>query len=464
MSAMRDLYHFTNIRSARNVTRGKVNIIGVVLEHGFPRQTKGTDWYYFVRIIDETHHDPGLPVQIFFETMAKSPRVLSPGDIMQFQNVTMKVVGDDVCAVYNKKYSSFALYNGSDGSVPYQTSERFRERDLDKRFVTDLRRWFRDFPIDQGRNDISIARNLTEGEHFDLFCKVLYIYDGAESQWTAFVWDGSDAPPANIHKKLSEEMHQPLALHVETFSLARDVVCSFPTLGTVLRVITQDIEPDFLPLFRTGSWIKLSNLLCELYDGLWRVVLTQYSRIRFASYGDRFRPEPQRLYDERLLRNPRSLRRMPQWSLPWPSRITEVDFDDDCEFHTLMDVVTSPEVMVGYKCVVRVVSILPCRAMDYHFPVGICKIRLTLEDPTTRIHAFLYAEDGLKFFEGSSSDEVLSGMRNALLGAAANIDGDEGEDTPRNPPWVQVCLRVKCETKDVLESREYMVFGTKLRA
>lgn len=69
----------------------------------------------------------------------------------------MKVVGDDVCAVYNKKYSSFALYNGSDGSVPYQTSERFRERDLDKRFVTDLRRWFRDFPIDQGigeRNDI----------------------------------------------------------------------------------------------------------------------------------------------------------------------------------------------------------------------------------------------------------------------------------------------------------------------
>lgn len=55
-------------------------------------------------------------------------------------------------------------------------------------------------------------------------------------------------------------------------------------------------------------------------------------------------------------------------------------------------------------------------------------------------------------------------MRNALLGAAANIDGDEGEDTPRNPPWVQVCLRVKCETEDVLESREYMVFGTKLRA
>ncbi|KAM5570401.1 protection of telomeres protein 1b-like [Rosa sericea] len=463
MSSMRDLYHFTKIRAARNVKRGKVNIIGVVLEHGFPRKSKGTDWYYFVRIIDETYHDPGLPVQIFFETMDRSPRVLSPGDIIQFQSVTVKVFGDEVSAVYNKQYSSFALYDARDGSVPYQTSQRFRERDLDKRFVTDLRRWFRDFPIDEGPNNFSFARQLTEGEHFNLFCKVLYVYEGAEGQWTAFVWDGSDAPPALIHKKLLEEMHQPLALHMESFSLARDIVCSFPTLGTVLRVISQDIEPDFLPLLRAGNWVKLTNLMCELHDGLWRVVLTQYSRIHYASNGDQFKPQPQRLYDERLLRNPRNLRRMPQWSLPWPSRITEVDFDDDCEFRTLMDVVTSTEVMVSYKCVVRVVSVLPCRAMDYNYPNGILRIRLTLEDPTTRIHAFLYAEDGLKFFNGPSSDEVLSTKRNALVGASANIDGEEEEDTPRNPPWVQVCLRAQYQIEGDLESREYIVFGTKLR-
>ena len=62
----------------------------------------------------------------------------------------MKVFGDEVCAVYNKKFSSFALYDGRDGSAPYQVSQRFRERDLDKTFVTSLRRWFQDFPIDQG--------------------------------------------------------------------------------------------------------------------------------------------------------------------------------------------------------------------------------------------------------------------------------------------------------------------------
>lgn len=62
----------------------------------------------------------------------------------------MKLFADEVTAVFNKKFSSFALYDGRDGSVPYQTSEKFREKDLDKRFVTDLRRWFRDFQIDEG--------------------------------------------------------------------------------------------------------------------------------------------------------------------------------------------------------------------------------------------------------------------------------------------------------------------------
>ncbi|KAK9925744.1 hypothetical protein M0R45_023010 [Rubus argutus] len=460
--SMRDLYNFTKIRNARNVSRSKVNIIGVVLEHGFPRQSKGTDWYYFVRIIDETYQDPGLPVQVFFETRDRSPRVLSPGDIIQFQSVTMKLFADEVTAVFNKKFSSFALYDGRDGSVPYQTSEKFREKDLDKRFVTDLRRWFRDFQIDEGSNDFSFVRQLTEGEQFNLFCKVLYVHEVAGNQCLAFVWDGSDAPPARIHKKLLEEMHQPLALHLESFSLARDIVCSFPTVGTILRVVFQDVGTEFLPLLRAGNWVKFANLMCEVHDGLWRVVLTQYSRIRYTPNGDHVIPEPQRLYDERLSRSPRNLRRMPQWSLPWPSRITEVDLDDDCEFHTLMDVITSLEVTGCYKCVVRVVSVLPCRAMDYHYPVGVHRIRLTLEDPTSRIHAYLYAEDGLKFFDEPSSDEVLSRKRNALLGASANLNGVETEDTPRNPPWVQVCLRAECQIEGDIESRQYLVFGTRL--
>lgn len=90
-------------------------------------------------------------------------------------------------------------------------------------------------------------------------------------------------------------MHQPLALHLESFSLVRDIVCSFPTVGTVLRVVFQDIGTEFLPLLRAGNWVKFANLMCEVHDGLWRVVLTQYSRIGYTPNGDHVIPEPQRL-------------------------------------------------------------------------------------------------------------------------------------------------------------------------
>lgn len=49
-----------------------------------------------------------------------------------------------------------------------------------------------------------------------------------------------------------------------------------------------------------------------------------------------------------------------------------------------------------FKCVVRVVAVLPCQAEKLCSPSGTYRIRLTLEDPTARIHAFVVAEDGVR--------------------------------------------------------------------
>lgn len=54
------------------------------------------------------------------------------------------------------------------------------------------------------------------------------------------------------------------------------------------------------------------------------------------------------------------------------------------------------QVTYKFKCVIRVVAIIPCRAEEFCSSKGIFRVRLTLEDPTARIHAFLYAEDGVK--------------------------------------------------------------------
>lgn len=64
----------------------------------------------------------------------------------------MKTHQGEIYAVFNKKFSSFALYEGKDGSgfLPYDVSPKFRCRDLDKKFILSLRDWLVGFEIDEG--------------------------------------------------------------------------------------------------------------------------------------------------------------------------------------------------------------------------------------------------------------------------------------------------------------------------
>lgn len=53
------------------------------------------------------------------------------------------------------------------------------------------------------------------------------------------------------------------------------------------------------------------------------------------------------------------------------------------------------QVVGKFKCIVRVVSVSPWPIEDFVSPEGILRVRLTLEDPTARIHALLCEEDGV---------------------------------------------------------------------
>ncbi|KAJ8549323.1 hypothetical protein K7X08_033030 [Anisodus acutangulus] len=65
-----------------------------------------------------------------------------------------------------------------------------------------------------------------------------------------------------------------------------------------------------------------------------------------------------------------------------------------------------------------------------------CRIRLTLEDPTARIHAYLYKEDAEQIFDGYPSVFALTRKRNLLLGTSEDHEGSEMDDYFRNPPWI----------------------------
>lgn len=64
----------------------------------------------------------------------------------------MKTHGSEVYALFNKKFSSFALFEGKHGThfVPYQVSPRFHARGQDKKFIVGLRKWLVDYKLDSG--------------------------------------------------------------------------------------------------------------------------------------------------------------------------------------------------------------------------------------------------------------------------------------------------------------------------
>lgn len=92
----------------------------------------------------------------------------------------------------------------------------------------------------------------------------------------------------------------------------------------------------------------------------------------------------------------------------------------------------------GYKCIVRVVAAYPSRVKDFLTPEGLYRLRLTLEDPTARIHAYLSHEDAVFLFGGDLEEYAVSDKMNKLLG----VD-EYGEKSAKNPPWVQCCIGFK---------------------
>lgn len=458
-----DDYKFLEIKNAIASLNQKVNLIGVVVEFGIPKTTRGTDYFCTLKVIDESYQGTGISVNLFAESMEMLPHVQSVGDIIQLSRVVMKTHNNDVYALFNKRFSSFALYQGKYGKdfIPYQVFPKFRPRDWDKKFIACLRKWLADFQLDAGTKEPFSLRRIRQGECIDLVCKIVHICEVIKDEWMAFVWDGTDAPPVKIETKLGDEMEKPLPLQVEPLPLARDILCTFPTVGTILRVIVDKGNNDKLGLkfLRTGKWVKFRDIICQVNAGLWHGVLKTFTRLQYMSNEDHFVSNLQRFYDERVSSK---WERMPYWSFPSTPRVTETDHED-VPFVTLMDIVSFSEVTAKFRCVVRIVAAFPWLAKDFRSPSGIYRIRLTLEDPTARIHAFVYAEDGEKFFGAYPSVDELTKKRNKLLGVTASDDGQETDDAPRNPPWVQCCLKsYYLDKSDVWGTRHYRIFATRL--
>lgn len=156
-----------------------------------------------------------------------------------------------------------------------------------------------------------------------------------------------------MNYRLDDEMENSLLLRFEPFPLSRDVLCAFPAVGTVLRVMAdQGNEKLGLHLLKRGRWVKFVNMVFELHGGLWHGLLMPSTKLRYLPNDDplvlqsqrslllwvkakscilttllvlskfrcsMFQPCDCRSYEERLSSK---WARMPLSSFPWCSHIT----------------------------------------------------------------------------------------------------------------------------------------------
>ncbi|KAL2342336.1 hypothetical protein Fmac_003621 [Flemingia macrophylla] len=454
-----------SLRDAHTCVNKKVNLFAVIIDFGFPKPTRGTDYCCSIRVIDETHYKVGMSVNIFAEDAGRLPHVAAVGDMIKLCNVMVRTYGAEVNAVFNKRFSSFALYKGKDGDdfVPYQVSLKFHPRNEDKVFLDKLRKWLLNFQLSEGAYSSAYL-------YFPVHMKILHCFEAAKDEWFIFAWDGTDTPPNAICSKLEDEINSPLPLQLEHSPLPRELLCSFPAVGSILRITSNlGVEKNHLHLLKVGKWVKFVNMQLEVHAGIWRGVFTPFSKLRYTPNDDCLIVERQRLFDERL-----SLKSgtMLSCSFPKPSCITEVNHVHDEAPVSLMSVLTHSQVTAKFKCLVRVVAAMPCEAKDFCSPAGIYRMRLTLEDSTARIHAIVFAEDGVRtdfnlsetLFDGYPGIDQLTWKMNRLLGVAECGDASAGvKDMPRNPPWVSMLVSSYYVSKtDVWGTRSFRIVDTKV--
>ncbi|XP_062185308.1 protection of telomeres protein 1b-like isoform X3 [Phragmites australis] len=412
-------YVYLPIADALKAPGARVCLFATVAEIGAAVRSRGTDFTLTLRIVDQSRA-AGISVTFFADNTALLPCVRSSGDVISLHNVVITMHGE-FFVTFNKKFSSFALFEGkvSTECSPYQTSMKYHGSKHDNEFLTQMRMWLVSHP--PGLKDLELQlRSIKSDSTFDLVCKVLHVRETSSSEWIFYVWDGTDTPATEFQAMFLKEV----------FHLQKNIY-----------------------------WARFCNITCKQEFGIWKGVLQPSSRLRLLSHEDGSVVDRLKMYDSRIANQ---VHRRPMASLPEASDVADVEYET-AGYTTLMESLIHEQVTHKFKSLVRVVAAYPCRASDLSLlSTGNYCLRLTLEDPTARIHAYVHKDDGAKFFGGFLTSEALIRKMNKLLGIPE--DSEEGAPLTRNPPWIWCCLKsYRLDKKDPWGSRRYRIFGTEIR-
>ncbi|KAG8082302.1 hypothetical protein GUJ93_ZPchr0014g47047 [Zizania palustris] len=457
-------YLYLPIADALKAPGVRVCLFAAVSDIGAAVRSRGTDFTLTLRIVDQSRAS-GISVTFFADNTALLPCVRSSGDVISLHNIMIAAHNTELFVKYNKKISSFALFEGkvSTECRPYQYSVNYHGSKHDNEILTQMRTWLAYHP--QDHEDIELQlRSIKSDSAFDLICKVLHVHEASNGVWILYVWDGTDTPATEFQMILDTKSAASLPLHLEETPLPREVLCSLPCVGSVLRVFTNSFFKELLHLQKGTYWARFCNITCKQEFGMWKGIMLPICRVRLLSNEDGSVVERLKMFDSRIASK---VHRRPMASLPNGSDITDVEYKT-AGYSTLMKSLTHGEVVHKFKTLVRVVAVYPCEASDLSdLLAGKHAVRLTLEDPTARIHAYIHRDDGASFFGGFLTVEAATRKMNKLLGIPEPTDMDVGEQASapkRNPPWIWCCIKsYYLNEDDIWGSRRYRIYATEIR-
>ncbi|ONK62029.1 uncharacterized protein A4U43_C08F36060 [Asparagus officinalis] len=461
----------SEIKKMREGSRVAINLFAKIAEAGIPRMTKGigTDYYIGFKLADGSCQF-GVSITIFAPTVADLPRIHSVGDIICLHNVEVKVYkgesGESIFCSFNKRKSSYAFFDkeGSTGVIPYKISASFRATNYVSKYLDQLRSLsLEHYQPDANRQQDAIVsllllKELEEGKVCDILCQVVHVCripsgDGL----ILYVWDGTDTAPVTFKSNLNIEESTPTPMQPESSPLSSEILSSFPRIGTVLRVIAPNDFEHIFDVPGREQWIKFCNVTCELRSEIMIGVMNADSKVFILSDEYQNVKHRERIYNERKASD---LGQIPLTCSLQTSHVTVTDYET-VPYSTLMESIYSEE-LLSSKCVVRVVASLPWRGEHLHSVNRSVRARLTLEDPTARLHAYIYEEDWVQFIGPDTGADDITRKMMKLLGIR-NPPTGEKEMALRNPPWVKCCLRkFHRDENDKVGTMRFQIFGTRL--
>ena len=83
-------------------------------------------------------------------------------------------------------------------------------------------------------------------------------------------------------------------------TLKRDIISSFPPVGTVLPIVL-NLEENPIQPYSPGNWVKFRNLTCRVHSGIYETIFLRESKLSLLSSRCELVEKRERYYEKVLI-------------------------------------------------------------------------------------------------------------------------------------------------------------------